>query len=301
MKLFFILFFFIFNSCVVLQNFISGGKEPRFSLKSVKIDKIDLETLSLKLLTDVNNPYPVNLPKSLVDLDIRLEGTNLTKIKNDLGNIEANSTKEMPIDLKIKYSDIASLVKKFPNKELLDLNLKGNMSLPLPESLSMLGKKNIDFPVDFTKSIPSIQPSIDIKNFKVTGLEGDLKDTAGKIVSGVMSGNLKGVDPPINTEFDIAISNLAGAKLNLEDLKYNLNLNGEKFLSGEPIGILNNGKESILKIKSSIPLQSASTGLRSALKSKNPPFQLTGLSKLKIDGLPDGLLDFDFDKKGTIK
>ena len=67
-------------------------------------------------------------------------------------------------------------------------------------------------------------------------------------VGSAAQAELSNVDIDIATEFEIALANKAAAELKFSDLKYDLQLNGEKFLSGVPVDIINNGKESIVKL-----------------------------------------------------
>ncbi len=311
-----ILVLFLIN-CTALQNFMGGGKSPNFKLKSVDISKINLENISLKLFTDIENPYPVSLPKSLIDMDVMIEGTRLSNIKNDFGKIDANSTKAQAIDLELKYQDLVNIYKNVKNKDLLDLNLKGNFALPIPESFQLAGKKQLDFPIDQLKQVPAVLPSIDIKNFKIirpepkinsSGLQSSAMNYLDNLLSGkktsigsAASAGLSNVDVDVVTEFDISLINQAASKLLFSDMKYDLKLNGENFLSGVPKEIIQNGAESIIKVKSSFPLKSLSSGLATAIQNKSSAFQLTGLSGVKVQGLPEGLLNFEYDKKGSLK
>lgn len=304
-------------NCTVFQNLIGGGKNPNFKLKSLEITKINLENISLKLFTDIENPYPVSLPKSLIDMDILIEGTRLSNFKNDFGKIESKSTKEQAIDLELKYEDLLNIYKNAKNKDLLDLNLKGNFALPVPESFQFAGKKQLDFPINQMKQLPAVLPTIDIKNFKVLKPEpmlnsSGLQNTAMNYLDNLLSGKktsigsaassgLSDVDVDVKTEFDISLINQAASKLIFSSMKYNLKLNGENFLAGVPTEIIQNGNESLIKVKSSFPLKSLTSGLAQAIQNKSSAFQLTGLSGVKVEGLPDGLLNFEYDKKGSLK
>ncbi len=318
MKILFLsLLSFYFCNCAQLQTMMGGDNKPTFSLKSIDITKITLENISLKLLTDIKNPYPLAIPRSLVDMDIGIEGFTLTKFKTDLGKIESNSSKTQGIDLVMKYSDLLEIYKKVPSKELLDVKLNGTLGLPIPESLQFAGKQKFDFPINETKQIPAILPSIDIKNFKiikpepkinVSGVQATAYSYLERLLSGkkvplgsAASEGLSIVDIDVATEFDISLINQAASKLNFSNLKYDLNLNGEKFVAGIPSEIITNGKESLIRVKSSFPLKSLSSGIVSAIQTKSSAFQLNGVSGIKVDGLPDGLMNFEYDKKGNFK
>lgn len=313
---------FFLNGCALLQQFIGGGNEPSFTLKSVDINKITLDNISLKLLTNVKNPYPVSLPKSILDMNVLIEGTNLAKFsKMDLGKIEASSSKDLPVDVTLKYSDLMDIYKKLPGKDLLNVKLDGVLNVPIPEDYQIAGKKSFEFPFTQDKQIPAVLPTIDIRNFKIvkpdtdkitSGVKDGATNAAKSYLDNLLSGKktnvgsaaqagLSNVDIDVATEFEIALANQAAAALKFSDLKYDLALNGEKFLSGVPADIINNGKESIVKVKTSFPLKSVSSGIADAIQKRSSDFKLKGLSGLNVPGLPDGTMSFDYDKSGNFK
>ncbi|MBK8397219.1 MAG: hypothetical protein IPL26_18540 [Leptospiraceae bacterium] len=318
----FLVLIFLFNGCALLDQFLGGETKPTFSLKSVDITKITLENISLKVLTNVKNPYPASLPKSILDMNVMLEGTSLAKFsKMDLGNIEARSNKDIPVDVVMKYSDLMDIYKRVPGKELLNVKLDGILNIPIPEKFQLAGQKSIDFPFTQNKQIPAVLPDVDIRNFKIikpdaSELGGNVQNGASSAAMNYLDGLLSGkktnvgsaaqaglsdVDVNVATEFDIALTNKAAAALKFNDLKYDLQLNGEKFLSGVPSQIINNGKESIVKVKTSFPLKSVSSGIADAIKKRGSDFKLKGLSGLSVPGIPDDQMKFDYDKKGTFK
>ncbi|MBP9887587.1 MAG: hypothetical protein KBF93_14900 [Leptospiraceae bacterium] len=320
LNLIFLIFFI--SSCALLQQFLNGDTKPTFSLKGVDITKITLENISLKVLTNVKNPYPVALPKSILDMNVLIEGNKLAKFSQiDLGKIEANSNKDLPVDVILKYTDLADIYKKVPGKELLAVKFDGVLNIPIPEAYQIAGKKTFEFPFSQDKQIPAVLPTIDIRNFKIvkpeptqviSGVKDGVSAAAMSYLDGLLGGKktnigsaaqagLSNVDIDVATEFEIALANKAAAALKFSDLKYDLELNGEKFLSGVPVNIINSGKESIVKVKTSFPLKSVSSGIADAIRKRSSDFKLQGLSGLTVPGLPEGTMSFDYDKKGNFK
>lgn len=320
LNLIFLIFFI--SSCALLQQFLNGDTKPTFSLKGVDITKITLENISLKVLTNVKNPYPVALPKSILDMNVFIEGNKLAKFSQiDLGKIEANSNKDLPVDVILKYTDLADIYKKVPGKELLAVKFDGVLNIPIPEAYQIAGKKTFEFPFSQDKQIPAVLPTIDIRNFKIvkpeptqviSGVKDGVSAAAMSYLDGLLGGKktnigsaaqagLSNVDIDVATEFEIALANKAAAALKFSDLKYDLELNGEKFLSGVPVNIINSGKESIVKVKTSFPLKSVSSGIADAIRKRSSDFKLQGLSGLTVPGLPEGTMSFDYDKKGNFK
>ncbi len=311
-------------NCSMLDSMAGGLAKPSFSFQKLDIKNITLSEITFNLLTSVKNPYPVSLPKSNLNMNLMIEGTTFLKdVKTDMGKVEAGSVKDLPFEFKLSYDQLQQLYKKFPSKELLDVKLDGIMGLPIPDKFQLAGKKSVDFPFAESRQVPAILPTVDIKNFQImkpdtskvmesAGSNQNLGQTAvgmlDKLLDGkpgtpssAMSSALSGLDMNIDTQFDIALKNLAAAPLNFSDLKYDLTLKGEKFVSGVPDQIINQGKESTVKVKSSFPLKTLSAGLIDAIQKKNADFRLVGASGLKVPGLPDGILNFQYDKNGNFK
>lgn len=303
--LFLALFSILFtNTCAMLSNLIPMPSASNFEVRKLEITKVTLEDVSIRMTTDVRNPYPVSLPASLLNMNVNLEGTQLTKIKTDLGQIEASQVKSLPLDFTMKYTDLMAIYKKVPGKELLDMKMDGTLSLPLPASIAeTAGKKSLDFPFQKEKKLPAIAPSLEVKNFKIIQpkLTNEQALSAGiDLASRAMGEGGTGSDAKADALFDIIVSNKAAAAMKFSDFKFDLSLNGEKFVSGVPSEIINNGTESIIKVKSSFPIGSASSGITSALKSKSSAFRITGLSGLSVPSLSGENMNFDFDKAGKL-
>ena len=317
-----ILFTFIYygNSCASLQQFLGSDNQPSFTVKSVEISKITLETISIKILSNVKNPLPVALPGSKVQLDVFIEGTRFANFpKIDVPKIEPRSYTEIPIDVLIKYTDILEIYKKIPGKELLNVKMEGKLIIPIPEKFQFASQKFFEFPFLKEKQIPAILPSIAIRNFKIIKPEPEIllskaetlvANTAINYLDSLLSGKkgsvksaaeagLSKVDIDVTTEFEIALTNKASGKLSFSNLKYDLMLNSENFLNGSTQSITNSGSESIVTIKTSFPLKSLSAGIASSIQKKSAPFQLKGVSGLKVAGMPEGLLNFEYDKTGS--
>ena len=147
----------------------------------------------------------------------------------------------------MKYTDLMDLYKKVPGKELLNVKLDGILNVPIPESYQVAGKKSFDFPFTQDKQIPAVLPTIDIRNFKIikpepASIANKAKDGASAAAMNYLDGLLSGKNKRrstaqaglSNVDIDVANLNLklfankAAAELKFSDLKYDLQLNGEK-------------------------------------------------------------------------
>jgi hypothetical protein len=269
----------------------------------MKIKNVSLSELTLTLNSVVKNPYNVGLPTSKLDLDMAIEGMKLSHIDTDLGAIEAKSTKTLPFDIKLKYTDLLKFYKNYPTKDALDMNFKGNLKLPIPQNYQLAGQKEISFPVDYTSPIPSLQPRVELSNFSVSmpDLTKLATQTATNFLGGMLGGSTQTESPSIDTSFDLKFSNNSPAKFLLSDLNFDLELEGNSFLKGAPKEIIQEDTSNIVKVKTEIPIVDAGSSLISTLKNKTARYNLKGLSGISFPGIRSEKSDFNYATNGTLK
>jgi hypothetical protein len=308
------------HHCSVLGVIQDRLPRPEFTFESLSIKEITLTEITLKMDTTLENPYPVGLPKSLLDMDLKIEGTRLTKISTDLGEIQAKSSKSLPFEIKIKYADLVKIYQSVPGKSLLVVGLDGNLKVPLPASLASVGQDSVSFPFQKQKEIPAVLPSVEIQNFKIlmptkeeitsssnsaavanaalSYLDGLLsKKSKKQNAQSAVSAGLSDLKINLNTDFDLKFQNKAASELIFQGLNYDLKLGGENFLKGTPKEIINNGKESIVKVSTAFPLTQISQGLYKTIQTKTAAFDLGGNSGMKVPGLNEGI-NFQYAKTG---
>jgi len=298
-----LIFILSISSCKVVDLIKSTIPEPEIEIIGLKLSKIDLTEITFILDTSIKNPYGVSIPKSDLAFDVKVEGLNLTNIKTDLGVIKAKSTKDMPFQLNFKYTDLLSFYKKFPTKEFLKMEIKGDLSVPIPTQYQLAGKKSFAVPFQMEKPIPSSLPEVEISNFSMVrpDLSQFAVDSAKGILGGVLGKKDPNAGPKIETEFDLTFLNKAASSMNLSDLKFNLDLDGVKFLSASPEEIINQGKTSTVKVKAFVPVLDAGSALMSIAKNKTAKYDLKGVSDWAIPGMDESNIPFKYSKLGTLK
>ncbi len=308
------------SHCSLLGVLQDKVPRPEFSFESLSIKEITLTDITLKMVTTLENPYPVGLPKSLLNMDLKIEGNKLTHISTDLGEIQAKATKSLPFEIKIKYTDLVKIYQSIPGKPLLTVGLDGNVKVPLPSSLAAVGQDSISFPFQKQREIPAVLPTVDIKNFKILMPTKEeissqanttaVASSAMSFLEGLLSGKsktqaaksaasagLSNLDLKLNTNFDLNFQNKAASELLFQDFGYNLKLGGENFLQGSPKEIVNNGKESIVKINTAFPISQISQGLYKTIQTKTAGFDLNGNSGMNVPGIGEGM-KFNYAKTG---
>jgi len=295
--------FFSIISCSLVESLKESIPQPEIQLQGLSLSKVTLTDITFLLNTTVKNPYGVALPKSDLALDIKIEGLKLTNLQTDLGKIAPKTTKELPFFLQFKYADLLKFYKKFPNKETLNLEIVGDLAVPIPSQYQIAGKKNISLPIQITKAIPSALPNIEISNFSL--VKPDLKEFAVESAKGLLGEVLGKKDPnagpKIETEFDLTFLNKAASSMNLNDIKFNLTLDGEKFVTASPQEIVNEGKTSLVRVRTSIPILNAGSALMSIAKNRKANYQITGISAWSFAGIEESNIPFQYEKIGKLK
>ncbi len=317
------LLFVFFTQCSVLGILQDRVPKPEFSFSDLKIKKITLIDITLEITTSVYNPYPLSLPKSLLAFDLQIEKNKLTSIKTDLGQIKAKETRNLPFEVKIAYLDLLKIYQSLPGKALLTVGVEGQITVPLPESIAKLGQDSLTVPFKKEREIPAVLPDVAIGNFSIemptkeevlsTANTEAMATTALSFLEQMLNGKTKTqavksasqagiaqMDLNLNTNFNLNFQNKAASELLFQGLAYDLNLGGEKFLQGKPTEIINNGKESIVKVNTSFPVSSISQGLYKTIQSRTANFNLTGDSKLGVPGLKE-ILPFQYEKNGRFQ
>lgn len=290
-------------SCSALDKVSQMIPQPEFQFLGLRIAKISFTDLTLRMDTSVKNPYPVSIPTSQLGMDLFLEGSKLSRIDTDLGAIQSKSTKNLPLNIQLKYSDLIRFYRNFPKKEVLDLQLKGDLKLPIPAQYQLAGKKEISFPVEHTRPIPSFHPSLDVSDFKVE--LPDLKQVATETVTGVFGsilGNSQPKDPAaVSTSFALKFGNSGASQMLLNQLNFDMDLEGQKFFSGAPEEIQQSGTTNLAKVNTKIPVTSATTAIIKTLQSKRGNFQLRGVSAIQFPGIAETNIPFEYEKIGNLQ
>ncbi len=315
-----IIVFLSFYQCSIIGVLQEKIPRPEFTFESLSIKEVTLSEITLKMVTTLENPYPVSLPKSLLSMDLNIEGNRLSRISTDLGEIQSKQSKSLPFEIKIKYTDLIKIYQSLPGKSLLVVALNGNVKVPLPASLANIGQDSITFPFQKQREIPAVMPSVDIKNFKILmpskeeitsqSNSSAVASSALSFLDGLLSGKsksqsaksaatagLSNLDLNLKTEFDLQFENKAASDLIFQNLNYDLKLGGENFLKGTPKEIVSNGRESTVKILTAFPIAQISQGLYKTIQTKTAGFDLKGNSGMKVPGIPEGM-DFQYAKTG---
>ena len=147
---------------ILLFAACSGPKEPTFkTMKNLQVKKLSLATLEIHGDAVFNNPNPVGITLSRIDLDISINDVQAAKIKQDISTkVPASSDFTVPIKMstapKSVLQDVGGLLQGIGGAlkdKKIKVNYKGNVYFSV-------AKVEIPVPVEYTEEIP-------VKNLKL--------------------------------------------------------------------------------------------------------------------------------------
>lgn len=267
------------GSCSLLQA-LFDPTGPQFRIASISIEDISLSGLVVKLDAELDNPYPVGLPQSTLNLDVNINQSELTKINTDPISVRANSTARFPIRLNLEFSKLKNLFQNLSSVSEYTLGLSGAADFDV--KMATVPSK-ISVPLHIQQQIPAFFPDVSIENFDFSG--PDL---------------LSGQAASLATAFDLKIENQAAADFLVQGLNYSMELSGNSFLSGKSVETRKEGNASVVRVDSKIPLMGAGRAFLSLFRAGGSSYRVTGNSDLEFPGSELAKTAFGFDKQGQL-
>lgn len=307
MRSFIIILLFLLTQilgCGIFQKIQSKVPKPDFKIESIQLQEVSLTGLQFQLISILQNPYNTSLPYSKLDGDLLINGRNLTKLSSDLGAIGAKSTKKVPLDINIRYTDLLKLFRTPLNSDTLSMQFKGNVKLPVPENQqALLGIQEFQIPVDIERLIPNFQPDVTISNFSVDlpNLQDLAISATSNVLGGILGSSRNTEQPSINAQFDLLFSNQSPASFIINQLNFNMNLEGVSFLKLSPSQIIQDKNTNLVKIQAKIPITNETKSLVSILQKREAKFELIGNSKIEFPGIEKIPAEFKYNKTGQLK
>jgi len=319
----FILMISTSSSALELPDSIAGIKVPKPTAKIINFDIEAISFTDITLLFDVeiSNPYPVKLKLSKVESTFFVENKQFFKTATDKLKIKAKGKETTRLFVNIKYADMAKIVKDYQNKDSLECVVDMVVVLPLPDSVSSLGK-DVTFKFKLKKDVPAIKPEINIANFTVVkpskaDIEKAIKKAAKKnlnvdAVTNMFGAILEGKNPAkvidpadldlkLKVNFDVVMKNKTKAAVFFNDLNYDFKVNSSKLVEGSTKDIKNNPGEYILSISNEFSSKALGSAILKAFNEGKGDFALAGYSMVKFpDKIKKTPLRLNFDEKGVL-
>jgi LEA14-like dessication related protein len=264
-------------SCSTIQQ-LTKIQNPKLSVKTVRITDFDFSDIYLTFDLQVENPN--NLSISLAGFDYHLFLNNQSFLKGNQKNtleIRSNETTIFEIPLSLNFKNIYQTYQTLKDEDSLSYKVDFGLNFKLP----IVGETRL--PLSTTGNVPLIKiPPIKLSSIKLQKL------------------NLTGAE--INLNLQIINPNFFEFKMN--QLNYNLNLNGNPIASGQNDNqqIFKGKSENLLRIPISLDfLQMGETTYKLFTGSNEVVYDIDGNLDISTSSLLLKNLDLPFHKSGNLR
>lgn len=265
-----------FQGCASLQQLASVEK-PSVSLDNYRISSLSLKEAEVTFDIKIDNPNPIALNLESYSYQFNIEDNSFLKgsQKSDT-QIGANADQIIQLPVRFTYQELFESVKAVVNKDEIAYTFGADLNLDLP----LLGLINI--PVEQTGTLPVIKlPSLSVKGLDVKKLSFSSADL----------------------ELDVAFNNPNAFGINLEDVDYNLEINGLTSISGalKQAFQIEKGSTETVKIPISINLLQLGMSAYQAISNKEDfEYTISGSALVDTDLPVFKSSAFNFDKSGLV-
>lgn len=319
------LFILIFLVSCATTDIDLFKKKPEVDVDDVDIIGLTFQDITLKIDLDIENPYPVNITLDKIVTRFMVEDKQLfeTSSQNQL-QIPAKDDARNSFNVVLKFMDIINIIKDYSEKESLDTLLTGDLVFAIPETGIPGVPQSVTIPYDYQMTLPTIKPTLMIKNFtieppskedmmnaiKESGKNLDILATA-RFIDALIRGNYGDafrVMAPENLDlkFDVGLvlelKNMTKAAINLNAFDYNFIINASPLLMGEATDIKTDGNSSLITMNNQISSRNFTKSLITALKNKVGNFELTGKASVELPSMVRTTpVELTINEKGSVK
>lgn len=274
--LFLLVTFFLGGSCSSIKTW-SNIQKPVVSLVDYRVSELTLSGAELTFDVQVDNPNPLAIDLTSYSYGFEVEDHSfLNGNQTTNTQIDAHGSQIIQVPIHISYSQLFESIKTIASKDEVTYSFGAEIAVHVP----ILGEVSI--PVKQTGTLPVVQmPQIIPKSFKVTNLTFSKADM----------------------ELTINVKNPNTFGISLDQLNYNLVLNGLSSLTGqlpETVQIQRKSEQEI-NIPISINLLQLGINAYRTIADGNPiEYTLNGTAQIGSDLSIFKNSLFNFDKSGIV-
>ncbi|HET6450028.1 MAG TPA: LEA type 2 family protein [Spirochaetia bacterium] len=294
--------------------------KPTATLTRFEVSAITLRDVTFLFELTVDNPYPVPLSFSGMDLTFSVEGAKVFTAASQGGfKVPAKGKRANTFTVTLAYDGIIKVVKDYLTKDLLDTVIDGTLVIPLPK-ISHL-PPTVTFSYSLHQKIPAIKPRLSVVDFRVVPptqeqvrdalVKQGSREDPGKAL-GAIRNVLQGkkpepqvIDPsqldvPVSVSFTIELANEAQAHISFPKLGYELYVNGDKLVVGESTAVSTQGNRSLTTVVNTFSSRSLSANIRKLFTDRGGSFTLSGSASVKLpDEVSKAPLPLTFQEGGS--
>lgn len=267
---------FTFHSCAQLQE-LSDVRRPRVSVADMNITGLSLSTVELTADIEIDNPNSIAIDLSSYNYAFKINDlTFLSGIESQNTSIKARGSNIIKVPLEIDYSELVQTIQSLRNQNQSNFDFEAAFGFTLP----VIGE--IEVPVQYSGEIPIIKrPSISLQKFSVE----DISLTSA------------------NLNIELSVDNPNSFQLNMNQLSYDLEVNGLQSITGSVEEKINLASESVQTVNIPISISFLNAGMtayRILTGNNDINYTLKGSTTLGSSLPYFKLSTFDFDKSGSV-
>ena len=200
-----VLFSFFLSGCSALKD-LASVKKPEISVDDIQISDISLRDIELTFDISVDNPNPVAINLASYDFDFQVEGNSFVKGNQPLTTeINPNAGSVIQIPVRFTFVDLYQTFSSLKEKDETEYEFKSTIGVNLP----LLGLTEI--PIEKSGVFPVVKaPKISATKLNVKNISFTKADL----------------------ELELNINNPNNFTVILNNLNYNVDINGLQSISG---------------------------------------------------------------------
>ncbi|MCP5160863.1 MAG: LEA type 2 family protein [Hahellaceae bacterium] len=156
------------QGCALLKKIQDAGvyHDPKVEVADIQLTAISMESISLGLVLDVNNPNP--LPLNLAGIDYLLKVSDKTLVsgqKNDALAIEASAVSPVTLPVSLQFKDLAAIGQDLMSQDEITYLAEARVRVDIP----LLGVRTFSASREGRFPVPKV-PHVRAKDFKIVRL-----------------------------------------------------------------------------------------------------------------------------------
>lgn len=267
----------VITGCQTLQDITESIQIPKLSVDDVRVTGFNFQEMHLTYDIKVANPNAASIQMLGYDYGLSINGDSfLTGDQTEKITVEASDESIFQVPMTINFSDLYDVVSGVATKDEASYRFLSHLNFDIP----ILGETEI--PVEKQGKLPMVKlPKLNVQDLTIDNISLSSADV-----------NLK-----------LRLDNPNGFGLNIDQLNYDLIINGSQWAVGKALQDVNIKEKGITELSIPISLNIGQIG-RSAYQilsgSESVAYKLKGNFQFNALHKLLGTTDFDFNRTGKI-
>ena len=286
-----------FASCTTLSDMAT--KRPTAEVKSVKIDSVSLDDITLKLEIAIMNPYSLSVDVDKAVVEAFVEDTRLMyTASNSAMNIKGNETMLTSFKVKLRWNELSRATRNYEEKEELTVKMVSLFNIKLPDIPGLPESVMLTFATE--KIVPALKPEFHVEGLRFSfpsrenigrALVKAKKSPVALVrILGLFAGDaseeaaaaLSDMDLLIGCEYDLVVENRTRGRLQIQRIDYRVDMSNVPFMMGSTVNVENAGSRSRARLANQLNTRSLHRALGKVFNEKTRSMTVKGEAVVKF-------------------